>query len=350
MNNALCRNKLSCSMDIRRPEAFALLLKLIDSADVLIENFKASSLLSMGLHPSVLQGRNPGLIIARLPPAGLSGDWAGWTGFGAQFDALTGFLATCGHRDSSLMETPMTIYMDAATGPAAAFSIMAALNYRKSTGRGQLIELAQTENILNHLGDIYIDAQLTGRTFERTGNRQANRAPQGLYRCRDDKWLALSVETDAEWSALAVVMGQAGLAGEPRFATLAARRCNHDELDMLVDAWAAQQDVLAAFYALQQAGVAAAPLMDDVMFVDDAHVQARQWFQPLHSQDVGTHHHPGPAFRGLFQAWRRGSPSLGEDNDYVYKTLLGVSDEDYARFKAEKILAEDYFDKTGLPY
>jgi crotonobetainyl-CoA:carnitine CoA-transferase CaiB-like acyl-CoA transferase len=350
MNNSISRNKLSCAMDIRRPEAFELFLRLVDSADVIIENFKASSFTSMGIHPSVLQARNPGLIIARLPPTGLSGDWSSWTGFGPQFDSISGFLATCGHRDSTLLETPMTIYMDAATGPAAAFAILAALNYREATGRGQLIELAQTENLIQHLGDIYMDGQLTGRRFERTGNRQANRAPQGLYRARDDKWLAVSVGTDAEWAALATAIGRSDLVGETRFTTLAGRHAHHDELDDLIGAWAKEQDAVAAFHLLQKAGIAAAPLMNDELFVNDPQVRSREWLQPLHSSDVGTHHHPGPAFRGIDQVWRRGAPVLGEDNEYVYKTLLGVSEEDYARFAAQKILAEDYFDKTGQPY
>lgn len=350
MNNSISRNKLSCAMDIRRPEAFELFLKLVDSADVLIENFKASSFTSMGIHPSVLQARNPGLIIARLPPTGLTGDWSAYTGFGPQFDSISGFLACCGHRDSTLMETPMTIYMDAATGPAAAFSILAALNYRETTGRGQLIELAQTENLIQHLGDIYLDGQLTGRPYERTGNRQANRAPQGLYRSNGGKWLAISVGTDAEWVALAIAIGRSDLASEARFATLAGRRANHDELDRVIADWAERQEPLAAFHLLQQAGVAAAPLMNDELFVNDPQIQAREWLRPLQSSDVGTHPHPGPAFRGLDQAWERGAPRLGQDNEYVYKTLLGVNDEDYERFAAQKILAEDYFDKAGQPY
>jgi crotonobetainyl-CoA:carnitine CoA-transferase CaiB-like acyl-CoA transferase len=350
MNNAISRNKLSCAMDIRRPEAFELFLKLVDSADVLIENFKASSLASMGIHPSVLQARNPGLIIARLPPTGLTGDWSSFTGFGPQFDAMSGFLAASGHRDSTLMETPMTIYMDAATGPAAAFAIMAALNYRETNGRGQLIELAQTENIIQHLGDLYLDVQLTGHAFKRAGNRQANRAPQGLYRTADGRWLAISVGTDAEWSALAAVIERSDLAGEERYTTLAGRQSGHDELDQAIATWAEKRDALAAFHVLQKAGVAASPLMNEALFAEDAHVQARRWLQPLHSLDLGTHMQPGPAFRGIDQVWRRGSPSLGEDNEYVYKTVLGISDEEYDRFAAQKILAEDYFDKTGEPY
>ena len=94
----------------------------------------------------------------------------------------------------------------------------------------------------------------------------------------------------------------------------------------------------------------AGPLMDEEMFDSDLHLQERAWMQALNSGDLGTHDHPGFAFRGVPQVWRRGSPTLGEDNEYVYRTLLGVSDEDIERFRAEKMLSEDYLRTDGTPY
>ena len=82
----------------------------------------------------------------------------------------------------------------------------------------------------------------------------------------------------------------------------------------------------------------------------DPHVRDRGWLRPLTSLDVGTHLHPGHPYRGVPQAWRRGSPVLGEDNEYVYKDLLGVSDADFERYRKEKILAEDYLDSAGEPF
>jgi crotonobetainyl-CoA:carnitine CoA-transferase CaiB-like acyl-CoA transferase len=350
MNNSLGRNKLSCTIDTRRPEGRELLMRLAERSDVFVDNFKASGLARMGINLSELEARNPRLVIIRMPPTGLTGDWSGYTGFGAQFDGLTSLLWLCGHRGSDLTTSPATTYMDGASGPAAALAVIAALRYRSGTGRGQLVEFAQSENILNHLGDVFVDCEL-GVEPERWGNRDRWRAPQGLYRCRgEEQWIAVSVGDDEAWRALAGVLGRSELGRDARFADAASRRAHHDELDELIGAWSAQQSAPDAFAALQRAGVAAAPFLDDPSLAADPQFRARQWQRPLESLDVGTHLHPGLPYRGVPQEWRRGSPVLGQDNEYVYKDIMGVSDEDFERYRAAKILAEDYLDPLGDPY
>ena len=121
---------------------------------------------------------------------------------------------------------------------------------------------------------------------------------------------------------------------DSRFATTAGRYAHHDELDRVITDWTTSQDVMAAFHALQGAGVTAGPLLDEDMLSSDPHVAARGWIRPLASRDVGTHLHIGYAFQGLPQVWWRGSPVLGEDNDYVFGDLLGL-DEDRRRELAE---------------
>ena len=163
----------------------------------------------------VLLDRNPRLVLLRLPPAGLTGDWAAYTGFGAQFDGLSGFAYLSGHFGTELVETPSTMYMDAATGPAGAFAVLAALHYREATGRGQLIELAQMENAINHLGDIYVDCQ-RGVEPRRLGNRDPRLAPQGIYPCCGPRrWIGVTVADDDQWRALAILMGKPELANGP---------------------------------------------------------------------------------------------------------------------------------------
>jgi crotonobetainyl-CoA:carnitine CoA-transferase CaiB-like acyl-CoA transferase len=346
MNNSIARNKLSCTLDPRTPEGRELFFRLVEHSDVFVENLKSSTLHQLGIHESELLDRNPGMVVVRIPPAGLTGDWARYTGFGAQFDGLSGFAWLAGHHGTELVETPSTMYMDAATGPAGAFAILAALHYRDATGRGQLIELAQMENVLAHLGDIYVDLQL-GIEPERLGNRDRRHAPQGIYACAGElRWLGVTVDSDEAWRALASIIG----VDDPRFATAEARVAHAEELDELVGAWAAPQDVIEAFHALQAAGIAAAPLYDDDLLLADANVQAREWAQPLTTTDVGTHLHIGRAFRGVPQAWDRGSPSLGEDYDYIYKKVLVLDADEYRRLQAAKVIVEDYLDGDGNPY
>jgi crotonobetainyl-CoA:carnitine CoA-transferase CaiB-like acyl-CoA transferase len=350
MNNSISRNKLSCTLDPRRPEGLELLMRLVERSDVFVENLKTSTLHQIGIHESQLLERNPRMLVLRIPAAGLNGDWADYTGFGAQFDGLSGFAHLVGHHDSEMVETPPTMYMDAATGPAAAFAVLAALHYRAAVGRGQCIELAQIENVLNQLGDAFVEVQLGGEP-RRLGNRDPERAPQGVYPCRgEERWLAISVRDDEEWTALARTIGREDLLADGRFATTTGRYAHHDELDRILTEWTTGQDLMAAFHSLQRAGVTAGPQFDEEMLATDPHVEARGWIRQLASRDVGSYPHISYAFQGLPQVWERGAPVLGEDNDHVYREVLGLDDDEYQRLVEAKVIVEDYLDRDMEPF
>ena len=311
------------------------------------DSLKLSALHRMGIREDELLERNPRLIVVRLPPAGLSGEWSTYKGLGAQFDGLSGLSWLSGHHDEELVDAPLAVYMDSATGPAAAFAVVAALHHRDDTGRGQLVEMSQVENMTGHLGDVLVDLQL-GLPAERFGNRDRYWAPQGVYRGRGEfRWLAVSVTSDAEWAALASVLGGDALA--PRYLRTEDRLAHHDELDRLLSAWVSGVDVVDAFHQLQAVGVPAGPVLVDALLEDDPQVAARGWLRPLTSTDVGTYPHVGPAFAGIPLEWRRGSPALGEDNRYVYQGILGLDDEAYARLVEQRIAVEDYLDADLNP-
>jgi crotonobetainyl-CoA:carnitine CoA-transferase CaiB-like acyl-CoA transferase len=349
MYNSVSRNKLSCTLDPRRPEGHELLMRLVEQSDVFVENLKTSTLHQIGIRESEMLDRNPRMLVLRIPPAGLTGDWADYTGFGAQFDGLSGFAHLVGHHDIAMVETPSTMYMDAATGPAGAFAVLAALHYRAAVGRGQLIELAQIENVINQMGDAFLEVQLGGEPH-RVGNRDPEMAPQGVYPCRgEERWLAITARDDDEWTALARTIGREDLLTDDRFATTAGRYAHHDELDRVVIEWTTGQDLMDAFHALQRAGVTAGPQFDEAMLASDPHVAARGWIRKLASRDVGSYPHIGHAFQGVPQRWDRGAPVLGEDNDYVYRDVIGLDDDEYRRFVDAKIIVDDYLDADMNP-
>jgi crotonobetainyl-CoA:carnitine CoA-transferase CaiB-like acyl-CoA transferase len=348
MNNSVNRGKLSCTLDVRSTAARDLFLHLVEKSDVVIENFKLPALHQMGIWESELLHRNPGLLLVQLPPAGLSGDWSGYIGFGAQFDALAGITALVGRAGSEIAEAPSTFHMDTVTGPAGAFAILAALHYRSAMKRGQRVELAQSENLLHQLGDVFVDCQL-GVEVGRIGNRDPFYAPQGLYPCLDDHWLAVSVRDEEEWAALCRVMGKPELARDGRYATAADRASAHDELDKLIAAWTATLDPYELFHLLQCAGIPSAPVLDDLMTVTDPHIATREWLRPLSNRDVGSFDHIGPVFRGIPLAWHRGAPVLGEHNDYVFREVLRLTDTEYEQLVADQIAVEDYLGPDGRP-
>jgi crotonobetainyl-CoA:carnitine CoA-transferase CaiB-like acyl-CoA transferase len=194
-----------------------------------------------------------------------------------------------------------------------------------------------------------LETQL-GEEPQRLGNRDPRQAPQGVYRCRgDNRWLAVTVTDDDGWVGLTSVLGRPDLADDPTLAHCAGRYEQHDRLDEIIGGWTAGQDPLTAFHTLQEAGVAAAPLFDDAQLASDRNVLARGWIRPLGSTDVGTFLHLGHAFRGLPQRWDRGSPTLGEDNEYVYRKLIGVDEEEYRRLHEAGVVVEDYLGPDGAP-
>lgn len=349
MNNSVSRGKRSCTLDVRYPEQRALFFRLVEQSDVFVENLKSTTLHQIGVHESELLEANPRMIVLRTPPAGLSGDWAHYTGFGFQFDGLIGFASLCGGRDTELVETPPTQYMDSVTGPAGVFAVLAALHYRAATGRGQAIELAQSENVLAELGDVFVNRQL-GVPPRRYGNRDPRMAPQGLYPCADGRLLAVSATGDDAWRALASVIGRPDLGESERFAGVSDRWAAHDQLDEAITAWSRTVPSYEGFHTLQQAGVAAAPHLDEGAFAADPQVVSRQWLRPLASADVGAFHHFGQAFRGIPLAWERGAPALGQDNEYVFREILGLDEVEYRRLVEERIATEDYLDPQGRPY
>jgi crotonobetainyl-CoA:carnitine CoA-transferase CaiB-like acyl-CoA transferase len=212
-----------------------------------------------------------------------------------------------------------------------------------------VIELAQSENVISQLGDVFVNLQ-AGIDPRRFGNRDPHRAPQGLYPCADDGFVAISVDTDESWHGLAHVIGRADLGQDERLSDASGRMAAHDQLDETIATWASTVCAQEAFIALQEAGVAAAPYLDEAGFANDPHVVDRQWIQPLTSRDVGTFCHYGHAFTGLPLAWGRGSPTLGEDNEYVFRKILGLNEAEYGRLLEQKIAVEDYLDPDGKPY
>lgn len=341
--NSHSRNKRNATMDITRPEGREIFLRLVEKADGFVENNAAGLLEKLGLAPEVLLERNPRLIIVRMPPLGATGPDANATGFGWHFEELAGFLQVQGYPDG---QTVGSIFMDGSSGPAGASAFLMALLKRRRTGRGSVIEVAQVENMIVHIGDLVMDAVLNDRVPARDGNRSPAYAPQGVYHCAEkDGWLALTVRTTEEWDALRQAIGDPVALRDPALAEVAERRRRHDEIDAAIAAWTATQPKLDAFHALQAAGVAAGPVMDESDATSDPQLHERGFFHLLEHQRAGLHFHPGANFRltGTPTEIVRAAPVVGQDNEYVYRSLLGVSDEEYDALVRDGHIGSEYW-------
>lgn len=340
--NAQARNKLDATMEIGTPRGRELFLQLIAQADGLIENNAAGLLEKLGIGPEVLLEANPRLIVVRMPPLGSWGPDASATGFGWHFEDLGGFLRVQGYADDVEVGS---IFMDGASGPAGANAFLMGLHQRRRTGAGMVCEVSQVENMICHIGDLTLEAAMNHRVPPRWGNRSPDFAPQGCYRTvGDDEWMVLSVRTDTEWRRLLDVLGRPSELERPALATLAGRHAAHDEIDAAISAWTSRRDGMDVSAELQAVGIPAGPVLDEAAAASDAHLHERGFFQMLTHPSAGTHFHAGPNFHLSAtppQIWRA-APTVGQDNEYVYKELLGVTDAEYGELAAQGHIGTTY--------
>ena len=350
--NAHARNKKSITLDLRLDGGREAFLRLVEQSDVLIENNAVPLLDKLGIGWDTLRARNPKLILVRMPSVGLEGPYRDYLGFGVNFESLCGLTAIRGYRDGDLSEADTVFHMDAASGSAGAFAALMALRRRERTGVGELIELSQSENMLNHIGELIIDAHRTGREHEPLGNRHASYAPQGCYRCRgEDAWAVISVTGDEQWQALCTAADRSEWAADPRFKVQADRRLHHDELDELITEWTSGLSPMDVFLRCQEHGVAAAPVIHELDALTDEHLNARSMFRPNGSEETGIHPYPAHVWHWDGPAMRWGPlPVLGGDNEAVLKGLAGLSDTDYADLEAAGHISRDYVDPEGNPF
>ncbi|MEZ5232710.1 MAG: CoA transferase [Acidimicrobiales bacterium] len=345
------RSKKSCTLDVRRASGHEVFLRLVEHADVLIENASVGVADKLGLGWEVLHARNPRLVMVRMPSMGLHGPYRDFVGFGMHMEAIGGTASLSGYRDGDPSEKSATYPMDPAAGTHAALATMAALRERDRTGVGLLVEVPQIEVILQHAGELLIEAGWRGETPPPPGNRHVTYAPQGCYRCLgEDRWLVLTVRDDADWRALRTVLGEPPWAADARFEHAAGRRAHHDELDAHLSAWTATADAGDLFARLQAAGIPAAPVQDQAANLADAHLRARRFFRVNRSPEVPPTEMPDHLWRwdGPPLAWGPFN-RLGDANEEVFRGLLGLSEDEYAALDAEGHLSLDYLGPDGTP-
>jgi len=199
------------------------------------------------------------------------------------------------------------------------------------------------EAALNAAAEVVLEAGANGARLMRDGNRGPVGAPQNLYACRgDDRWLALAVAGDREWRALVGIMGEPGWARDPSLTSAAGRRARHDEIDRHLGAWCRGRDAEELAELLLERGIAAAPVLSAARSLDNPQLRARGFFERVEHPVVGAHEHTTLPFGRAVGARRYGrpAPQLGEHNDEVLRELLGLSDAEIARLRAEGIIGE----------
>ncbi|WP_193171695.1 CaiB/BaiF CoA transferase family protein [Nisaea nitritireducens] len=318
-----CRNKKSITLDLRKPEGKALFLKLAETADAIVENFKPGTLEDWGLGPDVLQGLNPKLTLVRVSGWGQTGPWKHKPGFGSLVEAMSGFAALNGFGDRPPVLPPLAL-ADMIAGLYGAFSVMVALrNVEVSGGKGQSIDLSLFEPIHAILGPEAANFALSGKVPERTGSRSNLTAPRNTYRCKDGKYVALSGSIQAMAERLFRTIGRPELIDDPRFKTNSDRVKNNDILDPIIADYMGERTQAECLAIFEEAGVTVGPVADVAQLADDDYMEGRGVIESFPDAEIGAlpMHAVIPRMSDTPGGVRSPAPELGQHNDEIWSAL-----------------------------
>jgi len=336
------RNKKCVTLDLGKPEGQEVFKQLIADADVLTENFRPGTLERWGLGWEVLHALNPRLILVRVSGFGQTGPYKDKPGFGTLAEAMSGFAHITGQSDGP-PTLPGTGLADAVAGQFGTWAVMFALYERDhKSGKGQFIDLSVLEPIFTILGDQAISYDQLGVIQQRTGNRVPSiGAPRNIYKTKDGKWLALSANAHALAGRVFAAIGQPDLIHDPRFKDNRARIAHIDEVDAIVGGWISEHTAAEALTRFDEYECAVVPVYSIAEIVTDPHFQAREAVTTVPDADLGPVRMQNvvPKLSRTPGRIRWTAPArMGEHNEEIYCTKLGMSRERLAALKEKGVI------------
>ena len=346
--NNLNSGKYSITLNMSLPQGRDLFKRLIAKASVLCENYSPNQMESWGLDYPALSQINPQLIYLQITGMGKSGTYNAYRSVGPTAQALSGLTHMSGLPEPMPPAGWGYSYLDHSTGYYGAIFVLAALMKRRRTGRGCYIDLSQTETGLMLSGTAVLEAQLTGKPTGRYGNRMpfAEWAPHGAFRCRGkDEWIAIAIQNDQQWAQLVDEMGSPEWARASRFVQASGRKANEGELERLLSEFTRDQDRYDLMGRLQRRRIPAGAVQNAADRCErDPQLKSRNYFTELPQSEIGTwpiEEFPAKTKNTPLAVGGppgRAAPLIGEDNDYVYREVLGLTPAEIAALKEDWII------------
>jgi crotonobetainyl-CoA:carnitine CoA-transferase CaiB-like acyl-CoA transferase len=323
--------KLFVALDLSQPKAVELCRHLVAKCDVVVENYSAGVMEKLGLGYTELKRVKSDLIMFSTSGYGDSGPCHRYVTWGPNIETLAGLSKLSGFPGRECTMTQYA-YPDPLSALHGLFAVMCALDYRVRTGRGQYINLSQFEATVGGIGHVMMEYLVNGREPKKLGNRSLHAAPHGCYKCKgEDRWCVISVFSEAKWEKFCSVLGQPDWLRDPRFATLSARLEHADELDALIEEWTAGRTPYEVMTTLQEAGVAAGVVQNtEDQMQRDRQLAARQFFEEIEHLKKGKVVATGIPLGLTGTPGRSGrtGAAMGQDNDYVFGELLGMTPQE----------------------
>jgi len=335
------RNKYGITLDLGQQKGKDILKRLVEIADVLVENYSPRVMPKLGLDYPALREINPRLVMMSLPALGGSGPDKDYLAFGQTIDCISGMAYLTGYIGEEPMLESGLSYGDPLSGMNAAFGVVSALISRRRTGKGMHIDLSQVEGLIAFNADSIMDYTMNGRVRGRMGNRDRAMAPHGCYRCKSsDKWVTIAIASDDAWKRLCSTIDSPPWSKDERFADVNSRYAHQDELDRLIEAWTIEHEPYEVMHLLQSADIPAGPVLDSRELIEEPHLNARGIWERTPHPVAGTHPEIGPfaSFSKTPLHIRTPAPCLGEHNEYVFGKLLGMSADEISLLEKDGII------------
>lgn len=323
--------KYSITLNLSHPRGLDIAMRLVAWADVVAESFRPGVMKELGLDYDRLKTVNPSVIMVSSTNQGQTGPQARQPGVGTQLVSLAGFTEITGWPDR-VPAQPFGAYTDVIAPRFGVVAILAALDYRRRTGKGQYIDLSQYEAGIQFLAPAALDYSVNGRVLKRAGNECPYACPHNVYPCvGEDRWCAIAVFSDQEWQELCRLMERPELGQDPKFSTLGSRKQSEEYLDQIIGSWTRSHRAEELMDKLQSAGIAAGVVSNGRDLREDSQLKYRHHFWVIDHPEMGPHSYDGPPYllSKTPASVKRSAPCLGEHNEFVCREFLEMSDEEF---------------------
>lgn len=328
-------SKLGMSLDLKHPRGVQLAKRLVAECDVVIESFTAGTMDRMGLGYDELRAVRPDLVMLSLPLFGQSGPWAEYAGYGHGLQAVAGINHLTGWSEGPPLGAG-TAYTDFVTPHLAALALIAALDYRRRTGNGQYIDFSQLEASIHVLGTAILDWTANGHEQERMGNRDPEAAPHGCWKCKDGRWVVIACFTEKQWDGFRAALGRPDWVDLERMRRKWQRLNEQKEIDRHMWLWCDEWTSNQVLNMMQEHGVPCGIVKSPEDMARDPQMRQRKHLWALDHPVMGTRTYDGPAFRlSKTPAELRPAPLLGQHNEYVYREVLGLSEDEFVELMTD---------------
>ena len=334
-------NKKSFTLDMKHPRGKEIFKKLVRWADIILQSQRPGLMKGMSLGYEELRKIREDIIVLDVSIVGQEGPLVGVGGWASNSMAQSGQFYFYRFPGGEPLVPGYTGVNDAIGPLFVVIAGIAALDYKRRTGKGQYLDISQLEPIIHFLGPAILDFTSNGRIQQPVGNRDPYAAPHNAFRCRgSDKWCVIAVFTDVDWKNFCRVLGDPVWTKSPKFSTLAARKENEDELEKIVNEWTIRHETREVMTMMQEAGVPAGVVQNSQDIVDfDPQVRARGLLLRLHHPVIGDYLQTRwPFLLSKTPGILRTAPCIGQDNDYVCAEILGISEEEFVELVNSEVI------------